>query len=122
MHMESMTAADKRDLGPKSQKPTATYGTPQEASWEIWVSADRSLQFGIWECTQGSFSASREGFDEVCYILSGKARVTEVSSAENSVLISAGDTLVTPAGWSGNWDILEPLKKVYVIRVHQSSE
>ena len=116
--MKSVTTSHVQDLdlGVSVLKPTVVEGTPHESATEIWVSPDGSLQLGIWECTPGSFSASREGFDEVCYILSGSARITELPGDGSSVVISAGDTFVTPEGWSGRWEVLETLRKVYVIR------
>jgi uncharacterized cupin superfamily protein len=104
------------DLGESVPKPTAVSGNPQESSTDIWVSADGLMHFGIWECTPGTFYATRDNFDEVCYILSGTARITDSSGESGAVVISAGDTFVTPKGWSGQWDVIETMRKVYVIR------
>ena len=97
-----------------TSKATATAGDPMESVRQIWASSDESLECGVWECTPGSFSARRDGYDELCLILSGTVRVTQPSGA--STILGAGDFLVTPAGWTGEWEVLETVRKVFVIR------
>ena len=42
-----------------------------------------------------------------------RARLTNVDGT--SVELTAGDVLTLPKGWSGRWDILETVRKLYVI-------
>jgi uncharacterized cupin superfamily protein len=48
----------------------------------------------------------------VCYILSGRATITEGGSG-TVYEVSAGDVIVQPKGWSGRWDVTETIRKVY---------
>jgi uncharacterized protein len=69
---------------------------------------------GIWECTPGGWPISDREDTETCIILSGRARVTE--GATNKICeVSSGDVLILPKGWSGRWDVIEPVRKVYVL-------
>jgi len=84
--------------------------TQVERVAEPWT-YDESV--GLWECTEGTFPSSRVGRTEVCLILKGRA---EVSSDGDSAVISVseGDLLVLPDGWSGSWDVIEPIEKIYI--------
>ncbi len=85
-----------------------------EASVTLWESPDGAVEAGVWECTPGTFTAFRDGYDEVAHIVSGKATV--VAADGNTCELEAGSTLVTPAGWRGTWTVHESVRKTYVIR------
>lgn len=85
-----------------------------EASVDIWASDDGVFETGIWACTVGSFTAAREGYDELANIVAGRA--TLVGDDGVSIELSVGSTLITPNGWSGKWIVHEPVRKVYYIR------
>ena len=42
-----------------SKKPTSLTDGQLEASKELWVSADGRIKVGVWECTEGQFTADR---------------------------------------------------------------
>ena len=100
-------------MGPFAPKATSIAGGQQEAALEVWASADKKVDTGIWECTPGTFTATREGFHEVCQILSGRATITHEDGTV--VEVGPGSTLITPEGWRGQWQIHETLRKTYVI-------
>jgi len=100
-------------LPPHVPKPTSIDGQT-ESSEVIWKSVDGIVETGVWECTAGTFTASRDGYDEVATILSGTATV--VSSGGDTVDLGPGSTLVTPAGWTGTWTVHETMRKVFVLR------
>jgi hypothetical protein len=100
-------------LGPQTAKSTSITAGQLEATREIWTSTDGQVEAGVWEATSGSFRAVREGYHEICQILAGRATI-EVADRE-PFEISAGDTVVTPNGWSGTWHVHETIRKTYVI-------
>ena len=100
-----------RDLGDRSPKATAVTGGVLEASDSLWGCA--GLDVGYWECTPGRFTATRDGYTEICQILAG--RVTIEVEGEEPVTLEAGDTLVMPSGWRGVWVVHETVRKLYVI-------
>jgi uncharacterized protein len=68
---------------------------------------------GVWACTPGGWAIEDRPNTEVNVILSGRARIT---NDDGSVIeLEPGDLVVLPTGWSGRWDILEPLRKTYAI-------
>lgn len=101
------------DIGQAVLKATA--GTPgvMEAVAELWVDTHRGVDVGIWECTPGRFSATRDGYSEICVLLSG--RVTLEVEGQKPIPLCAGDTFVTPSGWRGTWHVHETVRKIYVI-------
>jgi len=100
-------------LPPHAPKPTSIDGQTESSS-STWTSDDGLVETGVWECTAGTFTASRDGYDEVAVILSGTATVT--SDAGDTVVVGPGSTLVTPAGWTGTWTVHDAVRKVYVLR------
>jgi uncharacterized cupin superfamily protein len=76
----------------------------------IWKDGDASA--GVWECTAGP---SRWLLDthEVIHLVAGRMTVTP--DGGESTEINAGDVAIFPRGWSGTWDIHEPVRKVYAI-------
>lgn len=104
-------AAIDAELGAHAPKPTAVTDGVTEATREIW--SNDKIDTGIWECTPGEFPAERNGYDEVCTILSGS--VTLRVAGEPDVRFGPGDVFVTPAGWKGTWIVHELLRKHYTI-------
>lgn len=100
-------------LGTPAPKPTSIAGDQLEASLDAWSTGDDRVSAGVWECTPGTFRATREGFHEICTILAGSATITEEGG--RPIRIGPGDLLVTPAGWRGTWEVHETLRKSWVI-------
>ncbi|MNN32891.1 hypothetical protein D3C81_1466260 [compost metagenome] len=51
---------------------------------------------------------------EFTYIISGRAVLTDDASGEE-VLVTSGDLIILPPGWTGRWDVIETVRKVYAI-------
>lgn len=98
-------------LGEHADKPTAVTPGLTEASLEVWASG--KIDTGIWECTAGTFTATREGYTEICTILSGS--VTLEVEGEEPAFFGPGDIMVMPSGWKGTWVVHEDLRKHYTI-------
>jgi uncharacterized cupin superfamily protein len=109
----SMHDATITELPEPTPKPTSLDGQ-LETSLDIWASEDGRCETGVWECSPGTFTATRDGYDEVATIVSGRATVVDAQG--NSIELVPGSVLVTPAGWSGTWTVHETLRKTYVLR------
>lgn len=109
----SMPGLASIDLGEAKPKPTSIADEQFEASKQLWCSADGAMRIGIWECTPGRFSAVRETSSETCYIISG--RITLHGGDGIAHELSAGDMLVLPHGWRGEWTIYEQTRKLYIL-------
>jgi len=97
-------------------KPTSLTPGQSEGSTEFWTAPGESpgpIETGVWEANPGTFEATRDGYHELCYLLSGRVTLTE--HGEQPLEVAAGDLFVTPAGWRGTWQVHETVRKVYVI-------
>ena len=101
-------------VGEFSAKPTSLTKGQEEASVKLWTSADGLTSIGIWECNEGHFTADRTKAGEYCHIISGSASVTN-GDGSGTREIKAGDLLVLPQGWTGEWVIHEHMRKLYII-------
>lgn len=106
----ALSQAGTVELGPFLAKATAT--TPDVSEASLVLSSAAEAEVGVWECTPGTFTARRDGYTEICQFLSG--RVTVETTGGPSVTLSAGDTLVMPAGWEGTWHVHETVRKTYI--------
>ncbi len=100
-------ATDRAEIGPHQPKPTAVTDGLTEASTKVWESG--KITTGLWESGAGSFTATREGYTEICTILSGKLTL-EVEGQEPEDF-GPGDIMVMPSGWVGIWHVHEPVRK-----------
>ena len=101
------------DVGEFSPKPTTFTEGQVEASVDLWASEDNSVHVGVWECTEGRFSADRSTSSELCHIISGRASLSMLDGEVR--VLGPGDLLVLPRGWKGEWTILERVRKLYVM-------
>lgn len=99
-----------------SPKPTTLTPGQREGFSPFWSAAGTApgpVDTGVWEAESGSFTATRDGYHELCYLLTGS--VTLVEDGEQPIEVGAGDLFVTPAGWRGTWHVHETVRKLYVI-------
>jgi len=100
--------------GKFQSKPTTLTAGQKEALQPLWESLDGLTKVGVWDCTPGSFTADRTTMAELCHILSGSATVTN-HDGSGSKRIKAGDLLILPIGWCGEWEVHESIRKTYVL-------
>lgn len=67
---------------------------------------------GKWESTSGRWRVTYREC-EFCYVLHGRVRIEALSGKHWE--FGAGDAFVVPAGFTGIWEVLEPMAKLYVI-------
>jgi len=100
------------DLEPIGPRPGADSGDPQLG--RLRFATDETVRAGVWESQPGGWPVETREDTETCYILSGRAVITDGATGE-TFEISAGDVIVQPKGWSGRWDVKETIRKVYSI-------
>ncbi len=100
------------DLTPAGQRPGADSGDPQLRT--LPVESGTAAQVGIWECEPGGWPVVDRPDTETCYIIAGRARLTDEATGR-VVEITAGDFVTLPPGWSGRWDVIETVRKAYSI-------
>lgn len=89
----------------------ATHGTPCTAH-AIYLE-NGYMEVGAWTCTPGSFPVSERSTSEAFFVLEGLFFLTNERDG-TAMRCKAGDTVILPKGWSGHWDIIEPVKKLWV--------
>lgn len=100
------------ELTPAGIRAGADSGTPSLKTHAAPKLDD--AEAGIWECQPGGWPVVDRPTTETCYVLSGRATLTDAGTGATTV-ITTGDFVVLPRGWSGRWDVEETLRKVYVI-------
>ena len=93
-------------------KPTTLTGQ-MESLLTVFTGSDGKSTMGVWECEPGTFTAFRDGFDETCVVVAGRATVT----GDDGVVVEGepGTILLTPKGWRGTWVVHETVRKIYNI-------
>jgi uncharacterized cupin superfamily protein len=85
-------------------------GDPAQAATNLFQSSDGRFNSGIWEAQRGKWRVVFAE-SEFCHLLSGVIVVTGDDGSECT--FRAGDAFVSPAGFTGTWEIIEPAKKLY---------
>lgn len=89
-------------------------GNPQRTTWNHFTSASKEVNAGIWACERGSWRiAFADNKDEYFYVLEGRCRV--IDEHGNAAEAGPGDAMVIPAGFKGVFEVVEPVRKHYVI-------
>ena len=73
---------------------------------------DGANEAGLWVCTPGVWRCEVER-DEFCQFLAGRCVYTD--DAGQRLEIEAGDAAFFPAGWTGTCQVLETVRKTYMI-------
>ena len=99
-------------LTPAGQRAGADHGDPQIAIKQL--ASEAAGNVGIWECQPGGWPVVNRPDTEFTYIIAGRAKLTDDASGE-VIEVVGGDLVILPPGWTGRWDILEPVRKIYAI-------
>ena len=109
----AMTSSQLESLNPTGFRAGAeTPGTC--ATSAKLVSEANGVVSGIWKCTPGAFTFPNRPNTESVLILSGRVRLTDVTTGKVSEL-AAGDAAVLELGSSVRWEILETVTKYFVV-------
>lgn len=87
-------------------------GEPLAVTSVTAVERSDGVETGIWECTPGRWRRQVVA-QEFCHFIQGRCTFTPDNGA--TVHIQAGDALMLPANSTGTWDILETVRKTYVL-------
>jgi uncharacterized cupin superfamily protein len=87
-------------------------GDPVQRAYNLFSSQDGRFHSGIWECAIGCWRVAFTE-SEFCHLLSGVIAVTAADGTQR--IFRAGDAFVSPAGFTGIWDVREPARKYYAI-------
>ena len=87
-------------------------GNPLRTTWNHYE--QDGVSAGTWTCEPGAWRiAFAEGKDEFFHVLEGRIRITDDAGAAKE--FGSGEACVIPGGFTGLFEVLEPVKKHYVI-------
>ncbi len=98
------------ELEPWGPRAGADAGDPQTSG--ITFFSGHGVDVGVWECTPGGWAIEDRADTETMLLLGGRVRITPAGG--DPVELVEGDVFVLPAGWSGRWDVLETVRKLFV--------
>lgn len=87
-------------------------GQPEQVARNYFSDATGQFFAGVWESSVGRWRVSYTE-NEFCHITRGRVRIEDARGG--ACEFGVGDSFVIPAGFSGTWQVLEPMSKLYVI-------
>ncbi len=91
----------------------ALVDTPYHSStWRHFVEPGKKAVAGIWEAGPHLERCTCD-YDELCHILEGTVRLTDAAGASRT--FGPGESFVVASGFSGTWENLTNVRKVYFI-------
>lgn len=85
-------------------------GDPAQAARNLFQSRDGRFNAGIWESEPGIWRVEFTE-SEFCYLIAGIIVVRGDDGSEAT--FKAGDAFISPAGFTGTWEVREPARKYY---------
>ena len=88
-------------------------GNPKRTTWNLFTNMNGEINAGIWECEVGAwkiFMGPTE--DEFFHVISGIARL---HIGDKFTEVKAGESAIIPAGTEAIFEVVERVKKHYVI-------
>jgi uncharacterized cupin superfamily protein len=94
----------------RPQADSILSGDPAQTATNLFQSADGRFNSGIWEAERGKWRVVFTE-SEFCHLLAGVIVITGDDGSRRT--FRAGDAFVSPAGFTGTWEIIEPARKLY---------
>jgi uncharacterized protein len=89
-------------------------GNPLRTTWSWHATPDGVLDCGIWQCEPGAWRiAFAPDKDEFFSVIEGRIRITGDDGRAGE--FGPGDACVIPAGFHGTFEVLETVRKHYVV-------
>lgn len=89
-------------------------GAPQRQTWTEYEAAHQGLSCGVWTCEPGSWRIVFPPHKhEYFHVLQGRLRLHD--SQGGFVELGAGEAAVIPGGFEGVFEVLEPVRKHFVV-------
>ena len=91
-------------------------GAPERRTWVLYESGPAGLVAGIWECEPGRWRIQMDPTEhEYMGVLAGRCRLHATDGTFTEA--GPGEALVIPAGFAGSFEVLQTLRKHFVIVV-----
>ncbi|MFQ3322994.1 MAG: putative cupin superfamily protein [Pseudomonadales bacterium] len=87
-------------------------GNPEQSLWNHYSDPSDQFHSGVWQAGVGRWKVNYTEY-EFCQILAGVS-ILHGSDGSSKKLV-AGDNFIIPADFSGEWEVVEETRKIYVI-------
>lgn len=85
-------------------------GDPLQTATVLYQSSDGRFVSGLWECEPGTWRVVFTE-SEFCHLIAGVIVVRGDDGSERT--FRAGDAFISPAGFTGTWQVVERAKKQF---------
>jgi len=117
MNAPQLVAFDQGGVEPEYSAPASerlVAGDPRQTTWNHYSDPTGQFHAGIW---QGEVGAWRVVYDaheeELCTLVEGQVRLTDADGTVRE--FGAGATFVVPGGFTGIWENVTRVRKIYAI-------
>lgn len=107
---------DRSESAPAPERLLA--GSPKQVVQNFFSDPTGQFHCGIWESTAGRWRV-KYSEHEFCHVTHGRVRISDAYGRSKE--FGSGASFVIPAGFEGEWHVLEPMKKFYAIFEAQSA-
>lgn len=115
--MPQLTVFAAQDPEPALDRPRPDRlikGNPLRTTHEHFLAPSGDLCAGTWQCEPGAWQiAFADGKDEFFCIIDGRIRITDEAGV--AAEFGPGEAGVIPAGFKGSFEVLEMVRKYYVV-------
>jgi uncharacterized cupin superfamily protein len=89
-------------------------GNPVQQTWNHYSDPTGQFHAGIWQGEAGAWRVFYDAHEEeLCTLLEGTVRLTDAGGHQRE--FSAGATFVVPGGFTGIWENVTRVRKIYAI-------
>jgi uncharacterized cupin superfamily protein len=108
------TAAAPQPAFDRPRRDRLVAGDPLRTTWEHFAAASGDMTAGIWACEPGSWNiAFAENKDEFFCVIAGRIAIADTAGKRSE--FGPGEAGVIPAGFTGRFEVIEPVRKYYVV-------
>jgi uncharacterized cupin superfamily protein len=111
-----------RAVAPEHSAPLAeriVSGNPVQQAWNHYSDPSGQFHAGIWQGEPGAWRVFYDAHEEeLCTLLEGTVRLTDAGGLQRE--FSAGATFVVPGGFTGIWENVTRVRKIYAIGTLQA--
>jgi uncharacterized protein len=115
--MSAITLFSRQDTIPEFDYPREERrlaGNPMRTTYNHFTNSSGEVFAGVWSSEIGSWRiVFGETEDEFFFVTEGRCRL--IDEAGHAAEAGPGESLVIPAGFKGVFEVVEPMKKHYVI-------
>lgn len=89
-------------------------GVPRRQTWLFHEDAASGGSFGVWTCEVGHWRIEfAPDKSELFHVLEGRCAIHDAQGGAK--FYGPGDTCVIPAGFSGSFEVIEPIRKIFAL-------